>query len=207
MIPLDQTVFLWLNLGPQTPKTVLNLALFGTLYLPHWILATTLTVALVGRQDRRGRAWRVLASMALAVLLAHWLKQAGEFPRPFTLGLGIQWLPHGKSAGFPSSHAAMAMAFAASACLGGRRTLASPAAHSRFLRPRSDRLLAAMPWAVRALLLGAALLLSWSRIALGLHFPSDVLAAWCVGAASAYAVHALAHAIIRRNSRKAPASG
>lgn len=183
MIPLDQTVFLWLNLGPQTPKTVLNLALFGTLYLPHWILVSTLTVALVGRQDWRGQAWRVLASIALAVLLAHWLKQAAQFPRPFTLGLGIQWLPHGKSAGFPSSHAAMAMAFATSACL------------------------APMPWVVRSVLIGAALLLSWSRIALGLHFPSDVLAGWCVGAASAYAVQVLAHAIIRRYTRKAPTSG
>ena len=184
MIPLDHTVFLWLNLGPQTPKTALNLALFATLHLSHWILATTLTVALVGRQDWRGQAWRTLASMALAVLLAYWLKQAAQFPRPFTLGLGIQWLPHGQSAGFPSSHAAMAMAFATSACLAPM-----------------------MPCAVRALLLGAALLLSWSRIALGLHFPSDVLAAWCVGAASACAVQALAHAFIRRNTRKAPASG
>ena len=165
MIALDQTVFLWLNLGPQISKTVLNLALFATLYLPHWIMAATLTVALAGRQDWRGQAWRTLASIALAVLLAYWLKRAMQIPRPFTLGLGIQWLPHGQSAGFPSSHAAMAMAFATSACLAPM-----------------------MPWAVRALLLGAALLLSWSRIALGLHFPSDVLAAWCVGAVSALAV-------------------
>jgi len=186
MTALDQTVFLWLNLGPQTPSSALNLALFATQYLPHWLVAMTLTVALVGRQGWRGQAWRVLASIALAVLLAHWIKQAVQIPRPFTLGLGIQWLPHGKSAGFPSSHAAMAMAFAASACL------------------------APMPWAVRALLLGAALLLSWSRIALGLHFPSDVLAAWCVGAASACAVQALAHAFIqriRRSTRMAATNG
>lgn len=186
MTALDPTVFLWLNLPPQTPPAILNLALFATLYLPHWIVATTLTVALVGRQGWRGQAWKVLASIALAVLLAHWLKQAAQFPRPITLGLGIQWLPHGQSAGFPSSHAAMAMAFAISACI------------------------APMPWAVRALLIGTALLLSWSRIALGLHFPSDVLAAWCVGAASACAVQTLAHAFIqriRRSTCKMPTSG
>ena len=189
MTALDQTVFLWLNLGPQTPSSVLNLALFATQYLPHWLVATTLTVALVGRQGWRGQAWRVLASIALAVLLAHWLKQVAQFPRPFTLGLGIQWLPHGPSAGFPSSPAAMAMAFAASACL------------------------APMPWAVRSLLIGVALLVSWSRIALGLHFPSDVLAAWCVGAASAWTVQALAQAVTRhilgnqRRTCKAPTSG
>jgi undecaprenyl-diphosphatase len=83
----------------------------------------------------------------------------------------------------------MAMAFAASACL------------------------APMPWAVRSVLIGVALLVSWSRIALGLHFPSDVLAAWCVGGASAWTVQALAQAVTRhilgnqRRTCKAPTSG
>lgn len=54
MTALDPTVFLWLNLPPQTPPAILNLALFATLYLPHWIVATTLTVALVG-----GHGWRM----------------------------------------------------------------------------------------------------------------------------------------------------
>ena len=43
----------------------------------------------------------------------------------------------------------------------------------------------------RALVIAAALAMGWSRIALGVHFPSDVLAAWCLGTACAVLVQRL----------------
>ena len=46
------------------------------------------------------------------------------------------------------------------------------------------------PWRAAAVLCG--LLVGWSRIALGVHFPSDVLAAALLGTACACGVYTLA---------------
>ena len=154
---LDQTVFLWLNLGATAPPKLVEVARLASLQLPHWMIAATLAVALAGRPAWRPQAWRVLLSMALASVAAALLKHGFQHARPFALGLGTQWLPHGKSAGFPSSHATAAMAFAVSAAL------------------------APLRWPVRGLLLASALAMAWSRVALGLHFPSDALAGLCLG--------------------------
>ena len=162
---LDQTVFLWLNLGATASPKLVEVARLASLQLPHWMIAATLAVALAGRPAGRPQAWRVLLSMALAAVAAALLKHGFQHARPFALGLGTQCLPHGKSAGFPSSHATAAMAFAVSAAL------------------------APVRWPARRLVGAAALALSWSRIALGLHFPSDVLAAWRAPVCSTFCSH------------------
>lgn len=167
----DTALFLQLNFTASTPANVLALARFASEKLPEFMLVAALAVGVAGQRPWRVQAWRVLASVALAALITRVLKRLFDMPRPFMLELGTQWLPHGASASFPSAHATGAMAFAISACLA---SLHGP-----------------WRWPVRALLLGAALLVSWSRVALGLHFPSDVLAGWCVGAVAALAVQAL----------------
>lgn len=175
MNALDQAVFLRLNLSAPAPEWLVEAARVGSLQLPHWMVAATLAVALVGRQPSwRTQAWRVLLAMALAAVAAALLKRGLQYPRPFALGLGTQWLPHGTAAGFPSAHGSAAMAFAVSAAL------------------------APVGWPARALMLAAALVMSWSRVALGLHFPSDVLAAWCLGTLCALVVQRVTAPAARR---------
>jgi len=105
--------------------------------------------------------FRIVSAAAL-------LKHSVAAPRPFMLGLGTEWLGHSGGNGFPSSHAAVAMAFAVSMALGPWR----------------------WPWRAAAVLCG--LLVGWSRIALGVHFPTDVLAAALLGTACACGVYTLA---------------
>ncbi|MCA0310843.1 MAG: phosphatase PAP2 family protein [Proteobacteria bacterium] len=170
---VDQSLFLWLNLGPGAPAWLLEAARAISLQWPHWMVAATLAVALTGRPPWRAQAGRVLCSLALAAGAAAALKHGFHLPRPFMLGLGTAWLPHGATAGFPSSHTAAAAAFAASAAL------------------------APLRWPVRGLVLASALAMAWSRVALGLHFPSDALAGLCLGLLCAALVQAAGAALAR----------
>lgn len=81
--------------------------------------------------------------------------------------MGVQWIEHAARAGFPSMHVAGAAALAASLAL----------------RPVTG-----LTWQAAAVT--AAMV--WSRVCLGVHFPSDVLAGLLTGGLAAAAIHALA---------------
>lgn len=164
MNELDRALFLWFNLGPGTSHIWLELARFASLTLPQWLMVATATLALAGADGTRLPAWRALPSVALAAAAALVLKPLFHLNRPFVLGLGTRWVQHAADGSFPSSHAAVMGALAAAALLAPGR------------------------WPLKALALAAALWVSWSRVALGLHFPSDVLGGWCVGWLAALAV-------------------
>lgn len=84
-------------------------------------------------------------------------------PRPAFYGLGIQWVPQGVRPGFPSMHAAGTFA----------------AAFALWCLPSRVPMLAALV---------VAALVAWSRMYLGLHFPSDIMAATMLGALVAIVV-------------------
>lgn len=164
----DHALFLLLNLGAATPPSVLAGLRFVASGLMTYLMVATLAVACAGRTPWREAAMQALLAMALAALLAHVLKQQFGAPRPFMLGLGIQWLAHGGGPGFPSSHAAAIAAWAA-AGLSASRRLPLP-----------------------LLFCAVAALVGYSRVALGLHFPADVAAGWLLGALCALAARQLA---------------
>ena len=161
MPPFDVPLFLWLNATASSPEWMLKLALFASEELPVLLVAGTVGAYIVGDRSVRHAVARVLLAMITAWLLARLGQHLWPMPRPFAVGLGTQWLSHGNSAGFPSTHASVAFGFALA--------VAAVTRH----------------WylAVAALLLAA--LVAWSRICLGLHFPSDVLAGLGVGLAGA----------------------
>lgn len=162
MLPIDSTLFLWLNASATAPEWVLKLALFASEQLPPLMVAGAAGAFIVGGKDVRRTVVRVLLAMVTAWLLARVGQHLLPMPRPFTLGLGTQWLIHGPSAGFPSTHASVAFAFSAAVAAACKR----------------------WPMALAVLLLAA--LVAWSRVCLGLHFPSDVLAGAGLGVVSAW---------------------
>ena len=162
MFDLDTTLFLWINANAASPGWVVTLARLASTEFVQWLMAGTAGAFLVGDARLRRIVLRVLLAMATAWLVARFIQHMWPMPRPFAVGLGTVWLSHGDSAGFPSTHSSVMFAFAATVAFYARNRSAAVAA------------------------VAAALLVAWSRVCLGLHFPFDVLTGMLVGVFSAW---------------------
>ena len=126
-----------------------------------------LVAAVVGGRAVCQAVLRCVLSMALSWLVVSALRRGFPMPRPAALNMGWQWLAHGTRSGFPSQHAAGALA-----CWAGLAM--SP-------------VLAARPVLVAVGLL-LSLSIAWSRVYLGVHFPRDILVGGAVGCMAGAAI-------------------
>lgn len=105
---------------------------------------------------RRPAQWRYIVMVVVActvtTLLSHQLARWLDWPRPFVLGLSLNYISHGVSAAMPSTHASVMFALA---LLFRRRPALSEWG---------------LVLATLALLTGAA------RVYVGVHFPMDIAA-------------------------------
>jgi undecaprenyl-diphosphatase len=111
----------------------------------------------------RREALTILLSVAISAIAANLLKYAVDLPRPFEIYPFIVKLSSGGSPSFPSGHTADAFAFAVALGLVYRK------------------------WYFYIPCLVWASLVGYSRMNLGVHFPSDVLAGAIIGIVSAFA--------------------
>ncbi len=162
MSELDTTLFLWLNATAASPAWLVPFARFVTVELPEWMLVGSVAAFMVGDARVQRCVLRIGFAMASAWILARLGQHLFPQPRPFSLGLGTAWVAHADSAGFPSTHATVAFAFAGAVVACTRRWLSGLAA------------------------LAVAALVAWSRVCLGLHFPLDVVAGAIIGGAGAW---------------------
>ena len=149
MQSLDQSLFLALNAGPDTAPLVLILARGASQGETLGMLLLLALGMATAPQKRRNTLLTCLTALLLAWCAVRGLRLWIPFPRPAELGLGIQWVVQGPRPGFPSMHTATAFAFAGALSLSCR-------------------------WPVAGFALLFAGVIAWSRICLGLHFPSDV---------------------------------
>jgi undecaprenyl-diphosphatase len=135
------------------------------------LFMATLAIVFLAATGARHAQWRRAAvaavlSAGLALAIGKVISELVDRARPFVADSGGVHLfsAHAADPGFPSDHATAAFAIATAI----------------FLRHRG--------WGIFALV--AAAVLSVGRVALGVHYPSDVLAGAALGAAAALALWA-----------------
>jgi membrane-associated phospholipid phosphatase len=107
----------------------------------------------------------VILSTWLNMFLKHILNQ----PRPFHLDSALGMIPESGN-GFPSGHAQLILTFLAPLVVWFTRTF----------HGRAKPYLSALVWAAAVFFI---LLVSFSRLYLGVHFPQDILGGWILGGA------------------------
>jgi undecaprenyl-diphosphatase len=157
---LNHSVFLALNAGAEPSSVVVFLAIVAAKAL---IFLVPLHLALIwigGERAVRFVALAAVMALVIALLVNGVVGSLAYSPRPFVIGLGHTLIEHRPNSSFPSNHATVFFAYAATLALFGRRTLALA-------------------------FIGIGLVVAWSRIYLGIHYPGDMLGAAVVSVVAA----------------------
>jgi len=152
MLKLDTHLFLLLNAGATPSAPVEWLAIVAAKFV---IVAIPLYLAALwidGRRRNRLTAIALVLAFAIALVLSTLIGMVVFRPRPFMIGLGHALVQHRPNSSFPSNHG---LAFAVWAAV------------LFMLRRR------AMAWLAVAL----GVLVAWSRIYVGIHYPLDMIGA------------------------------
>ncbi|KFA59341.1 hypothetical protein A9G34_00560 [Gilliamella sp. Choc4-2] len=158
-------LFLLINASEHASKIFINFAIFCASYLiyfPIIILGVYWLIKPISRQ--------LIIKIIIGLMLALWITFVIRYlfysPRPFEMEIGTNYLHHGKNSSLPSQHAV-------------------------FVWTISLTILFNYKQQFRALLylcVGVALLVCWSRVYLGIHWPLDIIIGFIVSILSAYFV-------------------
>lgn len=155
--------FIYENRNPFWDKTFIAITDTAAV-LAFGIPLVLLFIALFTKNiDLRRNALLIVIPVAISAIVANVVKYSIDLPRPYELYPFIVKLSSGGSPSFPSGHTADAFAFAVAVSI---------------VYPK---------WYVVTSTLVWASLVGYSRMNLGVHFPSDVLAGAIIGAVCAFA--------------------
>jgi undecaprenyl-diphosphatase len=155
----NHALFLALNASAEPATPVVLLA---TLCAKYLVVLVPLHLGLIwfaGTRAMRAVALAAVLALVVAFAISGLIGLLIYSPRPFVLGLGHTLVEHRPSAAFPSNHALLCFTYAAVLATYGHRTLALGSA-------------------------GLGLLVAWSRVYLGVHFPLDMVGAAMVAGIS-----------------------
>lgn len=152
MLKLDTHLFLLLNAGATPSAPVEWLAIVAAKFVIVTIPLYLAALWIDGRRRNRLTAIALVLAFAIALVLSTLIGMVVVRPRPFVIGLGHALVQHRPNSSFPSNHG---LAFAVWAAV------------LFMLRRR------AMAWLAVAL----GVLVAWSRIYVGIHYPLDMIGA------------------------------
>lgn len=156
---INHRLFAMLELSPGPNGTWLEIyKILGD--WPIFIAPLILVVLWIfGQNPDRQSAVQACVSAFVALSIAGILSALFYHPRPFSDGIALNYLNHLPDSSFPSDHATLLFALSWS--------------FSLRLPPLVPRL-----WLA---LFSVAIVVSYSRVALGVHYPADILGAFFVG--------------------------
>ncbi|AER33063.1 MULTISPECIES: undecaprenyl-diphosphatase [Pantoea] len=153
----NQNLFLKINAPVGTPDWLIDFAVFSAEYLIFFIPVIVLLHWFTGRRRERETALFVGISGLTALSISMVCSVVYFHPRPFMMGLGHLWIDHVPNSSFPSDHGTLF--FSVALALLFRRS-----------------------WVFGSVMALLSLLVAWSRIFLGVHFPFDMGGAFIVAA-------------------------
>ena len=184
MFFFDAPLYALLNAAADTPAWRIALASLLSEWVPDTAGLALLAGFIWGNSAVRRSLGLLVLSMVVAWCITRLIRWGFPTLRPYDLDIGIRWIEHSGRSSFPSMHATGAFALAQAITLGATRHY---------------RLWVGLAWT-------AAAVLGLSRIYLGVHFPSDVLAGMAVGCLSAWMVFAIHRNLQRQRGLAANAS-
>lgn len=148
---LNIELFNAINAGPNLSGFPLYSAIFIAKYLTYLVPLAMLAAWFWGKPRYRNILLFAILTACVAIVINKIIGFVWYQPRPFVLGLGHQYLAHDPSPSFPSDHTTFLWAIGASLLFFAETRLAAFA------------------------MLLVALLVGWSRVFVGIHFPADII--------------------------------
>lgn len=156
-------LFMLINAGSHPSTALLTMAMFLAQWLIYGIPLVLVWLWICGGRLERHASVSAALGVGLALVVGQLITTVWPHPRPFMIGLGHTFLAHKPEASFPSDHATVFFTLGMGMLFGGLRKLGTG-------------------------LLLAGVLVGWSRVFLGVHFPLDIVGALLVALPCAWLV-------------------
>ena len=145
---LNLSLFSWINASPEASNTSIHFAIFIANDLLYCMILLFAWFWLRGNYDTKKQILKAFIFTSIAILISQCISHVYYHPRPFVMEVGRTLIYHAPNGSFPSDHMLIFSSIAFSYLFSAQRKL------------------------------GVFLLVAWSRVYLGVHFPLDMLGAF-----------------------------